>query len=91
MGLTRPTVKDRKEFMGTLGDSSRVERERRKILNAAIEWTSQEFHGIGVEMNHCYMSNPVCLSDEIAALRTKDFTRFHRSTTFPGHRLPHAR
>ena len=95
MGLTRPTVEERIEFMSTLSDSSKIGRERRKTLNAAIEWTSQEFHGIGIEMNHYYESEAVVLSDEIAASRTKpewpkDSTLYHRSTTFPGHRLPHA-
>jgi len=95
LGLTKPTVEERMEFFSTLRKSNNLGRERRKTLNAAVEHTSQEFHGIGVEMNHYYESCTIDLRDEVKAERTKpdwpeNSTLYHLSTTFPGHRLPHA-
>lgn len=95
LGFTKSTVKDRMMFFQTLSKPTQEGKERRKRLDAAIEWTSQEFHGIGVEMNHYYESDAVDLDDEIAAKCTtpewpKQSTLYHLSTTFPGHRLPHA-
>lgn len=83
------------EFLRTLSEPSKLGRERRKIFNAAVENTSQEFHGIGIEMNHYYESGAVNLTDEVKASRTKpdwpkDSTLYHLTTTYPGHRLPHA-
>jgi hypothetical protein len=95
MGITKATVEERMKFFNTLSMPTKEGKERRKTLNAAIEWTSQEFHGIGVEMNHYYESDTVYLDDEIQAKNAKpawpkDSTLYHLSTTFPGHRLPHA-
>jgi hypothetical protein len=95
LGFTKLTVKERMDFLKTLSEPTHEGKDRRKRLNAAIEWTSQEFHGIGVEMNHYYESDAVDLVDEIKALRKspqwpENSTLYHLSTTFPGHRLPHA-
>lgn len=78
-----------------LKSTSASGRERRKRLNEAIEGTAHEFHGIGVEMNHRYTSDAVFLDDETKASRLppewpEDAVLHHRSSTYPGSRLPHA-
>ncbi|KIV76891.1 hypothetical protein PV11_08740 [Exophiala sideris] len=95
MGLMEETVEKRMEIFNSLKTATPEARERRKRVNAAIEGTSHEFHGIGVEMNHHYDSEAVYVADEVKAGRTKpewpeDPVLHHQVSTFPGHRLPHA-
>ncbi|KIX09723.1 uncharacterized protein Z518_00804 [Rhinocladiella mackenziei CBS 650.93] len=94
MGLMEETVEKRMEVFNFLKSPSPEARERRKRVNIAIEGTSHEFHGIGVEMNHRYESPAVYLKDEIKAGRAKpewpeDAILHHKVSTYPGHRLPH--
>lgn len=95
MGLMEETPEQRMKILNSLKTATPEARERRKRVNAAIEGTSHEFHGIGVEMNHQYDSNAIFLDDEVKAGRTKpewpeDPILHHRVSTYPGHRLPHA-
>jgi hypothetical protein len=95
MGLMEETVEKRMKIFNSLKTAAPEARERRKRVNAAIEGTSHEFHGIGVEMNHRYESTAVYLDDETKAGREKpawpeDPVLHHRVSTYPGHRLPHA-
>ncbi|EHY56974.1 hypothetical protein HRR86_001521 [Exophiala dermatitidis] len=95
MGLMEETVEQRMEIFNSLKSATPEARERRRRVNAAIEATSHEFHGLGVEMNQRYESNAIYVEDEIKAGRTKpewpeDPILHHRVSTYPGHRLPHA-
>ena len=67
-------------------------RARRKFLNEAIEGTAHEFHGIGVEMNHRYVSDGIILDDEQDSPPEwpEDKVLHHKTSTYPGSRLPHA-
>jgi hypothetical protein len=42
-----------------LKEASKEGRDHRRTLNNAIEWTGQEFHGIGIEMNQRYAGTQV--------------------------------
>lgn len=95
MGLMEDTPEERMKILDSLKTASPEARERRKRINAAIEGTSHEFHGLGVEMNHRYESSAVYLDDEIKAGTPKpewpeDPILHHKASTYPGHRLPHA-
>ncbi|KAK7894054.1 hypothetical protein LTR67_006755 [Exophiala xenobiotica] len=95
MGLMEETVEQRMEIFNSLKSATPEARERRRRVNAAIEGTSHEFHGIGVEMNHRYESAAVYVEDEVKAGRQQpewpeDSILHHKVSTYPGHRLPHA-
>jgi 2-polyprenyl-6-methoxyphenol hydroxylase-like FAD-dependent oxidoreductase len=92
MGLTQPTVKERMAVLAELKASTKAGRARRKLLNDAIDGTAHEFHGIGVEMNHRYTSDAVYVDDETepAPQWPEDKVLYHRPSTYPGSRLPHA-
>lgn len=95
LGLLESTPEKRMKILNSLKEANPEARERRKRLNAAVEGTSHEFHGLGVEMNHRYESDAVYLDDEVAAGRSKpewpqDPILHHQISTYPGHRLPHA-
>jgi 2-polyprenyl-6-methoxyphenol hydroxylase-like FAD-dependent oxidoreductase len=92
MGLTLPTVKERMEVLAELKAPTKQGRARRKLLNDAIDGTAHEFHGIGVEMNHRYVSGAVVAEDEKAGPPEwpEDQVLYHRASTYPGSRLPHA-
>ena len=95
MGVSLPTIQERMEVFNELSSPTSAGRARRKRLNEAIEGTAHEFHGIGVEMNHRYISDAVVLDEEENAKREPpawpdDKVLHHRASTYPGHRLPHA-
>lgn len=95
MGLMEETVEKRMKIFNSLKSAVPEARERRKRVNAAIEHTSHEYHGIGVEMNHRYESSAIYVEDEVKAGRKKpdwpeDPILHHKASTYPGHRLPHA-
>jgi 2-polyprenyl-6-methoxyphenol hydroxylase-like FAD-dependent oxidoreductase len=92
MGLTLPTPKERMAVMEELKAPTKAGRSRRKVLNDAIDGTAHEFHGIGVEMNHRYVSDAVVLDDETGEPPQwpEDKVLYHLPSTYPGSRLPHA-
>lgn len=67
-------------------------RERRKRLQEAVQGTSHEFHGLGVEMNQRYESSAIYVADEKEGRPPlpEDAVLQHEVTTYPGSRLPHA-
>jgi hypothetical protein len=76
-------------------EASKEGRDHRRTLNNAIEWTGQEFHGIGIEMNQRYASAAIYLGDEEKAGRAApewpvNAALHHEISTYPGYRLPHA-
>ncbi|CAK7222028.1 hypothetical protein SBRCBS47491_004728 [Sporothrix bragantina] len=95
LGLLEDTPAARVQSLADLEQPTLEACRRRERLFAAIEATGHEFHAIGVEMNHRYESSAIVLDDEIQAARTPppwpaDPILYHRSSTFPGSRLPHA-
>lgn len=95
MGLMEETPEQRMKVFKLLESATPEGRKRREVLNAAIEGTSHEFHGIGVEMNHRYDSGAVLVQDETAGRREppewpEDAVLYHKVSTYPGCRLPHA-
>ncbi|KPI42581.1 2,4-dichlorophenol 6-monooxygenase [Cyphellophora attinorum] len=92
MGLTMPTPKERMAVMAELKSATPEGRKRRQRLNKAIDGTAQEFHGIGVEMNHRYESKAIVADDETGEPPAwpEDKVLYHLTSTYPGSRLPHA-
>ncbi|WP_284742513.1 FAD-dependent monooxygenase [Amycolatopsis sp. RTGN1] len=62
---------------------------KRRELEKAIELKHYEFNAHGVEMDQRYVSDAV-LPDGVVALSERDPELFHRPSTEPGAKLPHA-
>lgn len=94
LGMIDPSVEVRRQQFAELKSASKEGRERRKRLQAAIETTCHEFHGLGVEMNQRYdesRSTAIVVCDEAARPPLpEDPVLYHEITTHPGSRLPHA-
>lgn len=53
--------------------------------------TKFEYHGLGIEMNQQYESTAIFLEGQgPAPAPTQDSILYHRATTYPGARVPHA-
>lgn len=68
---------------------------RRQAFRDAIEHTSHEFHGLGIEMGQLYSGPGVYAADEPAPYRpsgreAEDEVLHYEPSTYPGRRLPHA-
>ncbi|CAI4218722.1 unnamed protein product [Parascedosporium putredinis] len=68
--------------------------ERRRQFREAIERTSHEFHGLGVEMNQHYAGAAVYDADEpqpwaLPGRAAENPVLYHEPNTYPGSRLPH--
>ncbi|CAK7227437.1 hypothetical protein SCUCBS95973_006543 [Sporothrix curviconia] len=93
LGLLEATPAERIASMAELSRATPEARARRARLYANIEATSHEFHAIGIEMNHRYVSAAALVADERGAQPPpwpSDPVLYHQSSTFPGSRLPHA-
>jgi hypothetical protein len=92
LGVMEPTVEARMAQYNELKAPTKEGRERRKRLRDAVEGTSHEFHGLGVEMNQRYESDAVYMGDEKKGRPPlpEDAILEHEVTTYPGSRLPHA-
>ena len=93
LGLLEETVEERIKAFKGLSDATPEARARRERLFHVIEATNHEFHAIGIEMNHRYMSRAIVLDDEKQDEQPQwpeDPILHHRSSTWPGSRLPHA-
>lgn len=95
MGVALPTVSERMAVFNELKAPTAAGRARRKRLHETIRGTAHEFHGLGVEMNHRYEMSKgaaVVSDDEPHAPPAwpDDPILYHKVTTYPGHRLPHA-
>ncbi|KAG9234564.1 FAD binding domain-containing protein [Amylocarpus encephaloides] len=91
LGMMDPSVEVRKKHFAELSEATPEGVSRRQKFQTAVQGTSHEFHGVGIEMNQRYTSNAICLDDESprAQLPT-DPVLEHEITTYPGSRLPHA-
>jgi hypothetical protein len=86
-----PSLEVRRKHFAELSEATPEGISRRERHQTAIQGTSHEFHGVGIEMNQRYDSSAIFLEDE--ALRPSlpsDPVLEHEITTYPGSRLPHA-
>jgi hypothetical protein len=92
LGVMEPTVEARMAQYNELKAPTKEGRERRKRLQEAVQGTSHEFHGLGIEMNQRYESGAIYVADEKKARPSlpDDAILEHEVTTYPGSRLPHA-
>jgi hypothetical protein len=92
LGVMEPTVEARMAQYNELKAPTKEGRERRTRLQEAVQGTSHEFHGLGVEMNQRYEGSAVYIGDEKSARPPlpDDPILEHEVTTYPGSRLPHA-
>ncbi|AEO59468.1 hypothetical protein MYCTH_2128527 [Thermothelomyces thermophilus ATCC 42464] len=93
LGMLEPDLNKRLEILAELDDPGEKGRKRRQEFQAAIETTTTEFHGLGIEMNQHYVSDAVYLADEAgpppALPEGACKVKTHQITTYPGRRLPH--
>lgn len=91
IGLLDLDLQKRKEILAEFEDPGEVGRKRREAFQKGIERTSNEFHGLGIEMNQLYQSPGIYSVDESEARRDPgDAIKDQVITTYPGSRLPHA-
>lgn len=93
LGMLEPDINKRLEILAELDDPGEKGRKRREEFQAAIETTTTEFHGLGIEMNQHYASDAVYVADEAGPPPTLPEgackVKTHQITTYPGRRLPH--
>lgn len=91
IGLLDMDLQKRKEILAEFDDPGEIGRKRREAFQQGIERTSNEFHGLGIEMNQLYQSPGVYSADEPDSRREpEDAIKDRVITTYPGSRLPHA-
>lgn len=91
MGMLEPDAARRSEILAEFDDPGEKGRKRRQAFQQAIENTTTEFHGLGIEMNQRYISNAVYQADQGSPPPPpQDPVKTHQITTYPGRRLPHA-
>ncbi|KAI9836031.1 MAG: hypothetical protein M1819_001642 [Sarea resinae] len=92
LGMTEPDHEKRAAIYAELNAATEAGKARRAALSKAIEATSHEFHGLGVEMNQLYQSKSIITSDEVSPTRehtSGDPVLYYEKSTYPGSRLPH--
>ena len=90
-GMMDPSLEVRRKHFAELSEATPEGIARREKLQAAIQGTSHEFHGVGIEMNQRYESDAIFLDDEAPRPPLpSDPVIEHEITTYPGSRLPHA-
>jgi 2-polyprenyl-6-methoxyphenol hydroxylase-like FAD-dependent oxidoreductase len=95
LGMLSDSIEERRQILAELSAPTAVGEERRAALQAAIENSAHEFHGLGIEMNQTYNGPGVYTLDEDAPFQLKglaaaDPILYHMRSTYPGRRLPHA-
>lgn len=91
LGMMDPSLEVRKKEFAELSEATPKGVTRREKLQSAVNQTSHEYHGVGVEMNQRYVSKAIYLEDETERpALPEDPVLEHEITTFPGSRLPHA-
>ncbi|KAK3305014.1 FAD binding domain-containing protein [Chaetomium strumarium] len=94
LGMLEPDRAKRLAILAEFDDPGPRGRQRREEFMRAIEITTTEFHGLGIEMNQRYVSRAVYLADADAdagppPAMPHDPIKTHLVTTYPGRRLPH--
>lgn len=91
LGMMDDSLEVRRKYFAELSQATPEGVARRARLQAAIQNTAHEFHGLGIEMNQRYESSAVYLKDEgLRPPLPDDPVLEHEITTYPGSRLPHA-
>ena len=91
LGMLEPDAARRREIQAEFDDPGEKGRRRRQEFQKAIETTTTEFHGLGIEMNQHYESDAVYQDDQgPPPPLLEDMVKMHQVTTYPGRRLPHA-
>ncbi|PQE10667.1 24-dichlorophenol 6-monooxygenase protein [Rutstroemia sp. NJR-2017a BBW] len=91
LGMMDPSVDVRRKNFDELSQATPEGAQRRARFRAAVEVTSHEFHGLGIEMNQRYESSAIYTEDEQPRPPLPaDADLEHEITTYPGSRLPHA-
>ncbi|KAK7206986.1 FAD binding domain protein [Myxozyma melibiosi] len=94
LGTSLDSVEDRRRVLQELQSATPEGKKRREALRKAIQESSHEFHGLGVEMNQHYSSSCVYDADEPEPFKytgkaAEDDVLYYEPTTYPGSRLPH--
>lgn len=92
MGILETDEAKRLEILAEFDDQGEKGHQRRRAFQEAIENTTTEFHGLGIEMNQRYESDAVYLADQGPPPVLPEGTckvKTHLITTYPGRRLPH--
>lgn len=91
IGMLEHDVSQRCAIYAEFDEPGDKGRRRRDEFQQGIEQTSDEFHGLGVEMNQFYVSDAIYGRDEnVQRPAEKDSVQTYHITTLPGSRLPHA-
>ena len=91
LGMLEPTVSERMRLFTQLSEATPEGCARRAALKGAVEHTSREFHGLGIEMNQFYTSSAISASaEEAKPPYQQDEVLYYQPSTYPGSRLPHA-
>ncbi|KAH7129690.1 FAD binding domain-containing protein [Dactylonectria estremocensis] len=94
LGTLPQDISARKQILEELQAPTAKGRLRRRAFQEAIQRTSHEFHGLGVEMGQVYSGPGVYCSDEpLPYARTgraqENDVLYYEPSTYPGCRLPH--
>lgn len=92
LGMTLDATPERVKAFRELGAATPEGELRRQSFRDAIAGTAREFHAVGWEMNQRYVSGAVYLEDGASPRPPlpDDPVLYHKITTYPGSRLPHA-
>lgn len=95
IGILPPSKQDRIAAFAELSAVSEAGSKRRRELMQAIEHTSHEFHGLGIEMGQRYIGRAIYDKDETAPYEPGEKAKIdpvlhYSPSTYPGCRLPHA-
>ncbi|CAK7226979.1 hypothetical protein SEUCBS140593_006424 [Sporothrix eucalyptigena] len=95
LGTLPKTVDERRAVLDELEAPTPAGQKRRNALRQAIQHTSHEFNGLGIEMNQHYHGPGIYTADELKpwvlpGRAAEDPVLYHEPNTYPGSRLPHA-
>lgn len=94
LGTLPQDIETRKQILEELKAPTPKGSLRRRAFKEAIQRTSHEFHGLGVEMGQVYSGSGIYCADEPSPYaRTgraqEDDVLYYEPSTYPGCRLPH--
>ena len=93
LGVTEPDLARSTAAFNELQAATPGGAARRRAFRDAVANTSREFHAVGQEMNQRYDGSPGIYFDDETEPRPElpeDPVLFHKISTYPGARLPHA-
>lgn len=95
LGMLEPQVDDRRRVFGVLLEPGAQGSQRRQEFRRGIQKTTEEFHGLGVEMGQRYRGQAIHDADEPSPLKpsgraAENAVLYYEANTYPGSRLPHA-